>query len=144
MSRTGFFLIWSYHLTQRSQWPDFKVRHTVYQSCTSWQRLMTLGMIVFKLWSGHEADRWTDGHDRHTIIRPVIDRCTSSIHTLSENILKSASVFEIISAQFVFLQNDGQTLWTLYTPFNIKSKSSQTHRQSTGDQNIAQSNVFYL
>jgi hypothetical protein len=66
-SRTGFFLIWPYHLTQRSQWPDFKVRHTVYPSCTSWQSLMTLGMIVFKLWSGHEADRRTDRQtDRRT------------------------------------------------------------------------------
>jgi hypothetical protein len=58
-SRTGFFLIWPYHLTWRSQWSDFNVRHTVYTSCTSWQSLM-LGMIAFKLWSGHEVDRRTD------------------------------------------------------------------------------------
>jgi hypothetical protein len=63
--------------TRRSQWPDSKVRHTIYPRCTSWQSLMTLSMIVFKLWSGHKADRQTDGqtdgHARHTIIRPVID-----------------------------------------------------------------------
>ena len=59
--KKGLFHIWPYHLYYRSQWPQIRARHIVFQRHISWPTLINLDQIIFKLRVGHEFAKF--GHN---------------------------------------------------------------------------------